>query len=143
MQPPGSPSGSAVAAGGVSATGEVTWEEYSIEAVESYQRQGRAVFVDFTAAWCLSCQVNKRTVLSSNRTEEAFSEADVALLRADWTRRDARIADALQSLGRSGVPVYALYPPVPGAAPELLPEILTHGIVLRALERLPESTALR
>ncbi len=121
-------------------TGTVAWEDFSAERVLEHQRAGDPVFVDFTAAWCLSCQVNKRTVLTASRIEEAFVEHGVVLLRADWTRRDDTIAAALQALGRNGVPVYALYPGEPGAPPELLPEILTTPIVLRALERLPERT---
>ena len=78
--------------------------------------EGRPVFVDFTAAWCVSCQVNKRLVLNTDETRQAFERANVALMRADWTRRDAVITQALARLGRNGVPVYVLLRPGPGTA---------------------------
>jgi thiol:disulfide interchange protein len=96
--------------------------------------EGRPVFVDFTAAWCVSCQVNKRLVLNTDATREAFERANVALMRADWTRRDAVITQALARLGRNGVPVYVLIRP--GREPLLLPEILSHAIVTEALSTL-------
>jgi thiol:disulfide interchange protein DsbD len=95
------------------------------------------VFVDFTAAWCVTCQVNKRLVLESEPVRRGFDQKQVTLLRADWTNRDADIAAALARLGRSGVPVYALYAPGAGASPRLLPEILTRDLVRGALDALP------
>ena len=80
------------------------------------------MFVDFTAAWCVTCQVNKRLVLNTDDVRAAFAERSVALVRADWTRRDPAITQALAALGRSGVPVYVLYRP--GKAPLVLPEVL-------------------
>jgi len=92
------------------------------------------VFVDFTAAWCVTCQVNKRLVLDSAEIRAAFARKNVALVRADWTRRDPDITRALTALGRSGVPVYALYRP--GKDPVLLPEVLLRRTVLDALASL-------
>ena len=106
--------------------------------MEQLRAEGRPVFVDFTAAWCLSCQVNKRTTLSAPAVQNAFDEKEVALLRADWTNRDPEITKALESHGRNGVPLYVLYKG-DGSAPRLLPEILTQDIVLNALDRLPEN----
>jgi thiol:disulfide interchange protein DsbD len=115
------------------------WEPWSADAVSHYQAQGRPVFVDFTAAWCLSCQVNERVALDQPSVQQAFQTANVALLRADWTRHDEAITQALTALGRSGVPAYALY--VPGeTSPRLLPEVLTPGMVIDALSRLPKAT---
>jgi thiol:disulfide interchange protein/DsbC/DsbD-like thiol-disulfide interchange protein len=110
------------------------WQPFSQEAVESTLAQGRPVFVDFTAAWCLTCQVNKRLVLSTDKIMDAFQDRNVALFMADWTRQDPHITEALAALGRNGVPVYALYAGSPGAMPRLLPAVLTDQIVLNALE---------
>ncbi|HWE86633.1 MAG TPA: thioredoxin family protein [Terracidiphilus sp.] len=112
------------------------WQPWSASAVQQYQSQGRPVFVDFTASWCLSCQVNERVALTRPEVMKAFEDAHVALLKADWTQQDPAIAQALQSLGRSGVPAYVLYSPGQGS-PTLLPEALTPGIVLDAVGNLP------
>jgi thiol:disulfide interchange protein DsbD len=115
-----------------------SWEPWSAEAVSRYQAQGRPVFVDFTASWCLSCQVNERVALQQPEVQKAFAGANVALLKADWTRGDDAIAQALTAMGRSGVPAYALY--TPGQSePQLLPEVLTPGIVTDALAKLPKT----
>jgi thiol:disulfide interchange protein DsbD len=116
------------------------WQPWSADAVSRYQAQARPVFVDFTASWCLSCQVNERVALSQPAVQKAFQDANVVLLRADWTREDPAITQALAVLGRSGVPVYALYVPGEGS-PRLLPQVLTPGIVTDALAQLPRTTA--
>jgi thiol:disulfide interchange protein DsbD len=113
---------------------EDLWQPYSEARVAELVAQGKPVFVDFTAAWCVTCQVNKQLVLSRPETERAFAERGVALLRADWTREDPAITRALASLGRNGVPVYVLYRP--GNGPRLLPEILTREAVQAALAEL-------
>ena len=114
------------------------WQPWSAEAVSRYQAEGRPVFVDFTASWCLSCQVNERVALQQPQVQQAFKDANVALLKADWTRGDDAITQALTAMGRSGVPAYALY--IPGQSePELLPEALTPGIVTDALAKLPKT----
>ena len=92
---------------------------------------GGPVFVDFTAAWCVTCKVNKQLVLTRSDVERAFRDKGVTLLRADWTRRDPEITRALAEIGRSGVPVYVLYRR--GGEARLLPEILTRDSVLAAL----------
>lgn len=112
------------------------WQPWSADAVQKYQSQGRPVFVDFTASWCLSCQVNERVALGKPEVRKAFADANVVLMRADWTRYDDSITRTLNDLGRSGVPTYALY--VPGVTqPRLLPEVLTPGIVTNAVSQLP------
>jgi thiol:disulfide interchange protein DsbD len=99
------------------------WQPWSPERVEQLRGEGRKVFVDFTAAWCVTCQYNKRTTLANAEVMAAFEANKVALLRADWTSRDPVIAAELQRLGRSGVPVYVVYA---GAdAPRLLSELPT------------------
>ena len=90
------------------------WQPWSADAVAHYQSQGHPVFVDFTASWCLSCQVNERVALGTPQVQKAFADNNVVLMRADWTRYDDSITQTLTSLGRSGVPTYALY--VPGDA---------------------------
>ncbi|HZB87474.1 MAG TPA: thioredoxin family protein [Terracidiphilus sp.] len=108
------------------------WENWSADAVSRYRAQGRPVFVDFTASWCLSCQVNERVALSQPEVKKAFADAHVALLRADWTQHDDAITQTLTQLGRSGVPTYVFY--AQGAAqPTVLPEVLTPGIVTDAI----------
>ena len=114
------------------------WQPWSPEAVSRYQAEGQPVFVDFTASWCLSCQVNERVALNRPEVQEAFRAANVVLLSADWTRHDEAISQALTALGRSGVPAYALY--APGQSqPQMLPEVLTPGIVTDALGKLPKT----
>ncbi|MGA8041728.1 MAG: thioredoxin family protein [Terracidiphilus sp.] len=118
-------------------TGKAGWEPWSPDAVRRYQSEGRPVFVDFTASWCLSCQVNERVALDQPEVQQAFAEHHVALLRADWTRHDEAITQALTTLGRDGVPAYVLY--VPGqSSPMILPQVLTPGIVMDALSELPQ-----
>jgi thiol:disulfide interchange protein len=121
-----------------SAQNKIGWEPWSVETVSRYQSQGRPVFVDFTASWCLSCQVNERVALTQSEVQKAFADSNVVLLRADWTRHDEAITQTLTALGRSGVPTYVLY--VPGEkAPRLLPEVLTPGIVTNALGDIPRA----
>jgi thiol:disulfide interchange protein/DsbC/DsbD-like thiol-disulfide interchange protein len=115
------------------------WQPWSSEAVSRFEAAGRPVFVDFTASWCLSCQVNERVALGQPEVQKAFIDANVVLMRADWTQHDEAIGQVLAGLGRSGVPAYALY--VPGQTqPRLLPEVLTPGIVTEALSKLPRAT---
>jgi thiol:disulfide interchange protein DsbD len=110
------------------------WRAFSPDVVSELTAQNRPVFVDFTAAWCVTCQVNKRLVLNTDDVKGAFARRNVALVRADWTRRDDTITRALAALGRNGVPVYVLYRP--GKEPLLLPEVLQKQTVLDALATL-------
>ena len=103
----------------------------------TFKKSARAAaWAALTAAWCVTCQVNKRTTLADASVKAAFAAKQVLLMRADWTRRDSAISAELSRLQRSGVPVYALY--APGAAsPVLLPELLTVANVQAALAALP------
>jgi len=109
---------------------------WSAAAVDSALADGKPVFVDFTAAWCLSCKVNERVALETDAVKKAFADKKVVLLKADWTHADPEISKALQQYNRDGVPLYLLYSPKSKAAPQVLPEVLTPGIVLEALNRL-------
>jgi thiol:disulfide interchange protein DsbD len=110
------------------------WLPYSEQRLSDARQQGQAVFVDFTAAWCLSCQVNKRTTLHSEAVTELFKKLNVVTLEADWTNADPVITLALSRLHRNAVPVYAVYP-ANGGEPTLLPEVLTPSIVTDALNQ--------
>jgi thiol:disulfide interchange protein DsbD len=116
-----------------SKTGDpAAWEPWSPTRVSELLAAGRPVFVDFTAAWCVTCQVNKKAVLDRPPVVQAMHAAGVVRLKADWTRRDATITAELSRWGRSGVPLY-LYFPAAGRAPQILPELLTDELVLAAL----------
>jgi len=128
------PPASAQAMPAATADADAAWQPYDEAAIEQRIGAGQPVFVDFTAAWCVSCQVNKRLVLQRPETQRAFADAGVALMRADWTHRDPVITKALERLGRNGVPVYVLIRP--GREPLLLPEILTARLVRDALATL-------
>jgi thiol:disulfide interchange protein DsbD len=110
------------------------WTPWAPGSVQAALAQGTPVFVDFTAAWCITCQVNKQTTLNNPEVRADLASKRVTLLRADWTRRDPAITQALQALGRSGVPVYVLY--APGKDPLVLSEILTPGELRGALSKL-------
>jgi thiol:disulfide interchange protein DsbD len=110
---------------------DAVWRPWSPEAVARSRASGDTVFVDFTAAWCLSCQVNERTALAAPEVRAALTRAGVSAFRADWTSRDKSIERELAKYGRNGVPLYVVHP---GGGPAvLLPELLTPGLVLDAL----------
>lgn len=117
---------------------DLAWEPFSPERVEQYRRAGKPVFIDFTAAWCVSCKVNERFVLRTQEVRERFKSLGVIPIKADWTSSDPAITQALAALGRSGVPCYVLYGRDPAAPGLTLPEVLSTGIVLRALDTLKQ-----
>ncbi|MGC9452322.1 MAG: protein-disulfide reductase DsbD family protein [Oceanipulchritudo sp.] len=111
----------------------IEWEAWAPGKASEYAGNGKVVYVDFTARWCVTCQTNKAAVFSSGRVQDKLKELDVVLLKADWTNQDPRISAALASHGRSAVPFNLVYGPK-ALSPIALPEILTPGIVLKALE---------
>jgi len=111
------------------------WQSWSPAAQLDHLASGKPVFVDFTAAWCVTCQYNKKTTLANPALLADFQARRVVLMRADWTRRDPAITQALSALGRSGVPVYALY--APGQPAVLLSELPSVAEVQTALQQLP------
>lgn len=110
-------------------------QAWSPERVAALQAEGRPVFVNFTAAWCITCLANERVALSRQEVKDAFSELKVVYLKADWTNRDSRIAFALAEQGRAGVPLYLFYPGQKGAQPEVLPQLLTPDMIVTAAQR--------
>ncbi len=119
-----------------SAGGALAWEPYSAERVGEHLRAGRPVFVDFTAAWCVTCQVNERLALATPAVTAKMKAMGVVPMRADWTRPDPDIARALQRFGRDGVPLYVLYTGREKDPPRILPQILTTETVLTELDQL-------
>ncbi len=113
----------------------LVWQPYTQQTLDAARAAGHPVFIDFTAAWCLSCQVNERVVLKSAEVQHQFSSHHVTLLRADWTQYDPEITKQLASINRSGVPTYVLYPASVTAAADVLPELLTKPIVLDAMKK--------
>jgi thiol:disulfide interchange protein len=111
------------------------WQPYTDANFAAARATGQPVFIDFTAAWCLSCQVNERLVLKSDDVEKALLKNHVQLLKADWTQYDPNITRELTTLGRSGVPTYVIYPPGKVSNPDVLPELLTKAAVLAAIEK--------
>lgn len=108
---------------------------WSPEKVEMAMDEKRPVFVNFTAAWCITCQVNEQIALRTDAVETSFKDFDIAYFKGDWTTRDSKITKELEKYGRSGVPLYLLH--IPGREePEILPQILTESIVLEALSKI-------
>jgi thiol:disulfide interchange protein DsbD len=117
--------------------GEKHWEMYSEERLNNLLAEGKPVFLNFTAAWCISCLANERVALSNQRVIDAFKSSGITYLKGDWTKRDSEITKVLKKFDRSGVPLYVYYPageknqPV---NPVELPQILTPDIVLNAVQ---------
>jgi thiol:disulfide interchange protein len=110
------------------------WEPYSAARLQALQSQGAPIFLNMTAAWCITCLVNERVALSDASVRTAFKESEVVYLKGDWTQRDTAITELLGKFGRSGVPLYVFYPPGVGSKPVVLPQILTPDIVLSTLK---------
>jgi thiol:disulfide interchange protein len=126
---------------GASNKGDIEWQSFSQEKLETLRSKGNSVFVDFTAAWCITCKVNERIALADPAVADAFRREGVVALRADWTRQDAEITKILEMNSRAGVPLYLFYPR-PAAngdkrPPVVLPQILTVATVLREVQGQP------
>ena len=108
-------------------------EPFTAARLAALRAEGRPVFVNMTAAWCVTCLVNERVAISSDAVRHAFAEHHVAYLKGDWTRQDPEITDFLREHGRDGVPLYVYYPP--RGQPAVLPQILTENALLGELDR--------
>jgi thiol:disulfide interchange protein len=134
LWPAGAPTRAADGALASVAFDVLTSEPFSPERLDQLRAAGGPVFVNFTAAWCVTCQVNEKLALSGRRVAEAFRKAGVVYLKADWTNRDGVIAQTLAEHGRAGVPLYLMYG-AHGGEPQVLPQILTESLVIEAVDR--------
>lgn len=114
----------------------IQWIKYTPDVVEQLRAENRIVFLDFTASWCLSCQVNEHVALKNAVVIEKFKELNIAAVKADWTNYDEDITKALESFGKSSIPFYVIYPREKDKDWVILPEIITPGIVIDALEKM-------
>jgi thiol:disulfide interchange protein/DsbC/DsbD-like thiol-disulfide interchange protein len=113
----------------------IEWKSWNVAAVEEARKSGKPVFVDFTADWCVTCQANKRTSIEITSVKKKLDAIGAVSLLGDYTYEDAAIAAELKKYGRAGVPLVVVFPADPQAKPIVLPELLTPGIVLEALEK--------
>ncbi|MFN0157628.1 MAG: protein-disulfide reductase DsbD family protein [Bacteroidota bacterium] len=113
----------------------IQWESFTVAKLDAYLNEGKPVFIDFTADWCLTCKVNEKTVLADDEVIERFRSSGIVSLKADWTNRNPEITQLLAKFGRSGVPLYVVFPAGKPGEPIVLPEVITTGIVLEALDR--------
>src|SRR5438045_8435807 len=109
------------------------WHAFTPERLQAELEQGHTVFVDFTAAWCLTCKFNEANVLESAEVRDAFQRHAIVKLKADWTNGDPAITKLMKQFGRPGVPLYVLYPGK-NDAPIVFPEVLTKGMDLKKLQ---------
>ncbi len=114
-------------------TPQKNWEPYSASRLAELREEGKPVFLNFTAAWCISCLVNERVALSQASVIDAFEQSGITYLKGDWTNRDPEITRILAKFGRSGVPLYVYYPAGIDAEPEVLPQLLTPEIVTQTV----------
>jgi len=111
---------------------DIHWQSYSSTAVSQARQTGHGVFIDFTAGWCINCQVNDRLVLQNQELVKAFSTRGIIAFKADWTKYDPAITRALASFGRDSIPAYVYYPPG-SDAPIILPQFITPKIILERI----------
>ncbi len=119
----------------LSAKEGLDWEPFTLEKLETHLKENRTVFIDFTAEWCLTCKVNERTVFADQKVIESMRSGNIVTMKADWTNRNDTIARLLAKFGRSGVPLYVIFPAGKPTEPIVLPEVITPTIVLAALEK--------
>lgn len=119
-----------------------TWQPYSAQLVADLRSQGQPVFINLTAAWCITCHANDRVALNRESVQQKAKDLNIALVKGDWTNEDPRITALLHEHQRAGVPTYLMFPADPNAPAEILPQILTPSIVIKAMERAANSAQL-
>jgi thiol:disulfide interchange protein/DsbC/DsbD-like thiol-disulfide interchange protein len=120
---------------GAPQAGGIAWRSFSLAGLEADLKDSKAVFLDFTAEWCLTCKVNEKTVLSDPLVVEKFRTSGILPVRADWTNRNQDITRLLAKFGRSGVPLYVLFPAGHPNQPIVLPEVITSGMIVEAIDK--------
>jgi thiol:disulfide interchange protein len=113
--------------------GTMSWRKFTPETLAALRAEGRPVFIDFTADWCITCKVNERVALAKPEVSAAFAEKGIVALKADWTNSDSAVTAALEGYGRNSIPLYVYYP-ARGGDYKILPQVLTPGIVVEALQ---------
>ncbi len=120
----------------------IQWQPFTLAVLDSHIKDGKTIFIDFTAEWCLTCKVNEKTVLANERVIQQFKLSGVVPVKADWTNRNPDITRLLSKFGRSGVPLYVIFPAGKANEPIVLPEVITSGIVIDAIiKAVPSSSA--
>lgn len=125
----------------VRGNGDIEWQPFTLNALESQLAAGKTVFLDFTAEWCLTCKVNEQAVIDTKPVVAKLKALSVVPMKADWTRQDKQISDLLHKFGRSGVPLYVIFPAGRANEPIILPEVITPQIVIDALDKAGPSIA--
>jgi thiol:disulfide interchange protein DsbD len=113
----------------------ITWQPLNLDKLQQYRQSGKTVFLDFTAAWCLTCKANERAVIMSTPVVQKLKALHVVTMQADWTKQDATITKLLNKFGRSGVPLYVIFPGNKPENPIVLPEVIDQDIVIKALDQ--------
>ena len=112
----------------------IDWQPFNRQQIDTLRAEGKPVFIDFTADWCLSCKFNEK-VAFTREVADAFKQSGIVTMKADWTNRNEEITRALEEHGRTGVPLYIFYPADPAQSPEILPQVLSPSIMLKAISR--------
>jgi thiol:disulfide interchange protein DsbD len=126
-----------------SATTSGDWNAFTPDRLKTELDQGHPIFIDFTAAWCITCKFNEATVLETSAVRDAFRIHSIVKLKADWTNADPEITKLLKQFGRPGVPLYVLYPKGKFVDPIVFPELLTKSILLEKIETMGGNVSVK
>ena len=121
----------------ISENTQIEGNAWSAQKVEELIKSGKAVFVDFTASWCLTCQYNKQ-IINSAKVKKLFESNNITIIVADWTNKNAEIGNELRKYGRAGVPLYLLISPKDPKKPIILPSVLTQSIIVEAVDKIKQ-----